>query len=152
MNQIGIFILFILFPGSSPSSDRVTVNKVYDLESKLTGVEYVISGVIASDSGTYKCTAANTVNVVTKEITMTVTTGVWVSEWQGVKCILLKKKIICLAQPVFGDTHRSEYRHRLTVSFWYPVRAEVCIFPFFNTSGYSSYFIGLSLVCLTVFC
>ena len=47
MNQIGIFILFILFPGSSPSSDRVTVNKVYDLESKLTGVEYVISGVIA---------------------------------------------------------------------------------------------------------
>jgi len=62
--------------GSSPSSDRVTVNKVYDLESKLTSVEYVISGVIASDSGTYKCTAANTVNVVTKEITMTVTTGV----------------------------------------------------------------------------
>lgn len=93
MNQIGIIILFILFPGSSPSSDRVTLNNIYDLESKLTGVEYVISGVIASDSGTYKCTAANTVNLVTKEITMTVTTGVWVSEWQGMKCILLKKDL-----------------------------------------------------------
>lgn len=108
MNQIGILILFILFPGSSPSSDRVTVNNIYDLESKLTSVEYVISGVIVSDSGTYKCTAANTVNLVTKEITMTVTTGVWVSEWQGMKCVLLKKKKICSAQPVLGNTHRKK--------------------------------------------
>ena len=72
-----------MFPGSSPSADRVTVNNIYDLESELTGLEYVISGAIVSDSGTYKCTAANTVNVVTKEITVTVTARDWVTEWQG---------------------------------------------------------------------
>lgn len=54
----------------------MTVNNIYDLESALTGVEYVISEAIVSDSGTYKCTAANTVNLVTKEITVTVTARV----------------------------------------------------------------------------
>lgn len=54
----------------------MTVNNIRDLESELTGVEYVISGAIVSDSGTYKCTAANTVNLVTKEITVNVTAGI----------------------------------------------------------------------------
>ena len=58
----------------------MTVNNISDLESELTGVEYVISGAIVSDSGTYKCTAANTVNLVTKEITVNVTADVLVSE------------------------------------------------------------------------
>ena len=59
-------------PGASPSADRVTVNNIYDLEGKLTGVDYVISKVVASDSGTYECTASNTVKTVTKQITITV--------------------------------------------------------------------------------
>lgn len=61
--------------GSPPSSDRVTVNYIYDLEAKLTGVEYVITAAIASDAGTYECTASNKLNVVTKTIAVSVTSA-----------------------------------------------------------------------------
>ena len=50
----------------------MTVNNIYDLEGKLTGVDYVISKVVASDSGIYECKASNTVNTVTKQITVAV--------------------------------------------------------------------------------
>ena len=65
----------IVHTGSNPSSERVTMNNIYDLESKLTGVEYVISAAIASDTGTYQCKANNKVNVVTKQINVSVTSG-----------------------------------------------------------------------------
>ncbi|XP_058970157.2 uncharacterized protein [Pocillopora verrucosa] len=61
--------------GSPPSSDRVTVNYIYDLEAKLTGVEYVITAAIASDAGTYECRASNKLNVVTKTIAVSVTSA-----------------------------------------------------------------------------
>lgn len=59
--------------GSPPSSDRVAVNYIYDLEGKLTGVEYVIAAAIASDTGTYECKAYNKINVATKTINVSVT-------------------------------------------------------------------------------
>ena len=65
----------IVHTGPHPSSDRVTVNNIYDLESKLTGVEYVISAAIASDTGTYQCKAYNKFNVVNKQINVSVTSG-----------------------------------------------------------------------------
>ena len=48
--------------------DRTTINHIYDLEAKLTGVEMVITGAVVSDSGTYECTATNTQGTVTKQI------------------------------------------------------------------------------------
>ena len=74
--------------GSPPSSDRVTVNYIYDLEAKLTGVEYVITAAIASDAGTYECRASNKLNVVTKTIAVSVTSAAWVSDWQGMKLVV----------------------------------------------------------------
>ena len=48
--------------------DRTTINHIYDLEAKLTGVEMVITGAVVSDSGTYECKAINTQGTVTKQI------------------------------------------------------------------------------------
>ncbi|CAH3028156.1 unnamed protein product [Porites evermanni] len=53
--------------GSLPM-DRTTINHIYDLEAKLTGVEMVITGAVVSDSGTYECKATNTQGTVTKQI------------------------------------------------------------------------------------
>ena len=48
--------------------DRTTINHIYDLEAKLTGVEMVITGAVVSDSGTYECKATNTQGTATKQI------------------------------------------------------------------------------------
>ncbi|KAJ7381185.1 hypothetical protein OS493_004785 [Desmophyllum pertusum] len=61
--------------GSPPSSDRVKINSIYDLDSKLTGVEYVISGAIAADTGTYECKATNAHSNDAKQIKVDVKTG-----------------------------------------------------------------------------
>lgn len=89
--------------GSPPSSDRVTVNYIYDLEAKLTGVEYIITAAIASDAGTYECRASNKLNVVTKTIAVSVTSAAWVSDWQGMKLIvnILTLKIWLKVLPTF---------------------------------------------------
>ena len=55
--------------------DRTTINHIYDLEAKLTGVEMVITGAVVSDSGTYECKATNTQGTVSKQITVTVQAG-----------------------------------------------------------------------------
>ena len=57
-----------LFSKGSLPMDRTTINHIYDLEAKLTGVEMVITGAVVSDSGTYECKATNTQGTVTKRI------------------------------------------------------------------------------------
>ena len=48
---------------------------MYDLDSKLTGVEITISGAAVSDSGTYECRAANKYDSDTKEVRIDVRAG-----------------------------------------------------------------------------
>lgn len=48
---------------------------MYDLDSKLTGVEYSISDAVVADSGTYECKAANVHGTVGKQVTITVQAG-----------------------------------------------------------------------------
>lgn len=103
--------------GSPPSSDRVTVNYIYDLEAKLTGVEYVITAAIASDAGTYECRASNKLNVVTKTIAVSVTSAAWVSDWQGMKLIvnILTLKIWLKVLPTFCNPFNFKSAVRI---FW----------------------------------
>ena len=65
---------FVTCLGSLPDG-RSTINEIYDLDAKLTGVEMLITGAVASDSGTYECKATNTQGTVTKQIAVTVQAG-----------------------------------------------------------------------------
>ena len=65
---------FVTCLGSLPDG-RSTINEIYDLDAKLTGVEMVITGAVVSDSGTYECKATNTQGTVSKQITVTVQAG-----------------------------------------------------------------------------
>ena len=65
---------FLTCLGSLPDG-RSTMNEIYDLDAKLTGVEMVITGAVVSDSGTYECKATNTQGTVTKQIAVTVQAG-----------------------------------------------------------------------------
>lgn len=65
---------FVTCLGSLPDG-RSTINEIYDLDAKLTGVEMVITGAVVSDSGTYECKATNTQGTVTKQIAVTVQAG-----------------------------------------------------------------------------
>ena len=48
---------------------------MYDLDNKLTGVKYSISGAVVADSGTYECRATNEHGSVTKQVTINVQAG-----------------------------------------------------------------------------
>ena len=61
--------------GSLPSSDRLTINKIYDLDLKLSGVEYFIADAVVADSGTYECQASNVHGSATKQVTIDVMAG-----------------------------------------------------------------------------
>jgi len=61
--------------GSLPSSERLTVNNVYDLDLTLTGVELTISGAVVADSGDYECKATNKHGSVTKQVKIDVEAG-----------------------------------------------------------------------------
>ena len=63
------------YAGSLPSSDRLTVNNVYDLDSTLTGVECTISGAVVADAGTYECRATNKHGSVTRQVRIDVQAG-----------------------------------------------------------------------------
>ena len=65
---------FVTCLGSLPDG-RSTINEIYDLDAKLTGVEMVITGAVVSDSGTYECKATNTQGTHSKQITVTVQAG-----------------------------------------------------------------------------
>ena len=65
----------LLLTGSLPSSDRLTTKNVYDLDSKLTGVELTLSGAVVADSGDYECKASNKHGSVTKQVRITVQAG-----------------------------------------------------------------------------
>ena len=65
---------FVTCLGSLPDG-RSTINEIYDLDAKLTGVEMLITGAVVSDSGTYECKATNTQGTVSKQITVTVQAG-----------------------------------------------------------------------------
>ena len=83
--EYGKFILkwFILqthrfcrfWSGSLPSADRLTIKNVYDLDSKLTGVELTLSGAVVADSGDYECKASNKHDSVTKQVRIDVQAG-----------------------------------------------------------------------------
>ncbi|XP_067053119.1 uncharacterized protein [Acropora muricata] len=59
--------------GLLPSSDRLTINKVYDTDMKLSGVEYSILNAALSDAGTYECLASNMHGNATKKVRVGVT-------------------------------------------------------------------------------
>ncbi|KAJ7381186.1 Basement membrane-specific heparan sulfate proteoglycan core protein [Desmophyllum pertusum] len=61
--------------GSLPSSDRLAIKKAYDLDNKLAGVEYIISGAVVADSGIYECKTSNKHGSVTKQVRITVLAG-----------------------------------------------------------------------------
>ena len=61
--------------GSLPSSDRLTINNIYDLDMKLSGVEYSISSAVLDDAGTYECQASNKHGSVTKQVKVGVMAG-----------------------------------------------------------------------------
>ena len=61
------------FLGLLPSSDRLTINKVYDTDMKLSGVEYTILNAALSDAGTYECLASNMHGNATKKVRVGVT-------------------------------------------------------------------------------
>jgi len=65
----------LLLTGSLPSTDRLTIKNVYDLDSKLTGVELTLSGAVVADSGNYECTASNKHSSVTKQVRIDVQAG-----------------------------------------------------------------------------
>ena len=67
--------IFFVFTGSLPSADRLTIKNVFDLDSKLTGVELTISGAAVPDSGTYECRATNKYGSVTKPVRIDVQAG-----------------------------------------------------------------------------
>ena len=69
------FITNYWYPGSLPSSDRLTINNVYDLDSTLTGMELSISGAVVADSGDYECKASNKHDSVTKQVRIDVQAG-----------------------------------------------------------------------------
>ena len=48
---------------------------MYDLDNKLTGVEYSISGAVIADTGTYECRATNEYGSVTKQVGIDVQAG-----------------------------------------------------------------------------
>lgn len=61
--------------GSLPPTDRLTINNIYDLDMKLSGVEYVIARAILDDAGTYECQASNRYGSVTKQVKIGVMAG-----------------------------------------------------------------------------
>lgn len=61
------------FLGLLPSSDRLTINKVYDTDMKLSGVEYIILNAALSDAGIYECLASNMHGNATKKVRVGVT-------------------------------------------------------------------------------
>ena len=63
------------YTGSLPSSDRLTINNVYDLDLTLTGMELTISGAVVADSGDYECKATNKYGSVTKQVRIDVEAG-----------------------------------------------------------------------------
>ena len=69
------FITNYWYPGSLPSSDRLTINNVYDLDSTLTGMELSISGAVVADSGDYECTATNKHGSAAKQVRIVVEAG-----------------------------------------------------------------------------
>ena len=69
------FISFQFFTGSLPSSERLAIRNIYDLDNKLTGVKYSISGAVVADSGAYECKATNKHETVTKQVTINVQAG-----------------------------------------------------------------------------
>ena len=48
---------------------------MYDLDSKLTGVELTLSGAVVADSGNYECKASNEHGSVTKQVRIDVQAG-----------------------------------------------------------------------------
>ena len=48
---------------------------MYDLDSKLTGVEYTIFSAVVADSGDYECRATNKHGSVTKQVRLAVQAG-----------------------------------------------------------------------------
>ena len=65
----------LLLTGSLPSADRLTIKNVYDLDSKLTGVELTLSGAVVADSGNYECKASNEHGSVIKQVRIDVQAG-----------------------------------------------------------------------------
>lgn len=61
--------------GSLPSTDRLAITNIYDLDGKLAGVEYAISTAVVADSGTYKCTATNKHDSVSRQVRISVQAG-----------------------------------------------------------------------------
>lgn len=61
------------FLGLLPSSDRLTINKVYHTDMKLSGVEYTILNAALCDAGTYECLASNMHGNATKKVRVGVT-------------------------------------------------------------------------------
>ncbi|XP_068674496.1 signal peptide, CUB and EGF-like domain-containing protein 1 [Montipora foliosa] len=58
--------------GFFPSSDRLIINKVYDIDMRLSGIEYIIANAVLSDAGTYECHASNVYGAVTKQVRISV--------------------------------------------------------------------------------
>ncbi|XP_068704515.1 uncharacterized protein [Montipora foliosa] len=52
---------------------RSSILSLYDVESKLTGIELSVTAAVLADAGTYVCTATNVLGTVTKQVTITVT-------------------------------------------------------------------------------
>ena len=67
--------VLLLLTGSLPSTDRLTIKNVYDLDSKLTGVELTISGAVVADSGDYECKASNKHGSDTKQVKIDIQAG-----------------------------------------------------------------------------
>ena len=65
----------MLLTGSLPTADRLTVKNVYDLDSKLTGVELTLSGSVVAGSSNYECKASNKHGSVTKQVRIDVQAG-----------------------------------------------------------------------------
>lgn len=60
---------------SLSSSDRLTMDNLYDPDMKLSGVRYVIGTAVLADTGVYECQASNAYGSATKQITIDVMAG-----------------------------------------------------------------------------
>lgn len=61
--------------GSLPSADRLTINKIYDLDQRLSGVEYVIDRAVLDDAGTYECSAVSQYGSAKNQVKINVMSG-----------------------------------------------------------------------------
>ncbi|XP_068704567.1 uncharacterized protein [Montipora foliosa] len=59
--------------GGGLPDGRSSILSLYDVESKLTGIELSVTAAVLADAGTYVCTATNVLGTVTKQVTITVT-------------------------------------------------------------------------------